>query len=73
MDQNITMGIRDLRGTATLAPAAWRNYASSAKITWAFTFLLSKNATLSFPEHTHHMNGQVKRSVFVQQQNNHAE
>lgn len=36
------------------------NYASSAKITCPFRFLLSKKtATLSVPKHAHHMNRQV--------------
>lgn len=36
-------------------------------------FCFLENATLSSPEHTHHMNRQVRRSVSVQYRNNHPE
>ncbi len=59
------MGIGHIRRIAALITAVWGKYASSAEITCAFSFLLSKNGALSVPEHTHHMNRQVK-SVSVQ-------
>lgn len=65
--QNLVMGIGHSGRIDALITAVWGKYASSAEIT---CFLLSKNATLSVPEHTHHMNRQVKRNVSVQYRNN---
>lgn len=68
------MGFGKIRRTVTLIIALGGKYASSAEITWAFSFLLSKKTLHShFPEHTHRMNRQVKRSVSVQYLSNRSE
>lgn len=57
------MGIGYVRRIVTLIYCERENMRENI---CAFSFLLPKNATLSVPEHTHHMNRQVKRSVSVQ-------
>lgn len=59
-ETNLLMGIGHIRSIATVITG---KYASSAEITCAFSFLISKIARQSVSEHTHHMNRQVKRSV----------
>lgn len=49
----------DIRRIATV----WENMRHVPRLPALSIFLLSKNATLSVPGHTHHMNRQVKRSV----------